>query len=66
MKTTRALSLLLDLLLLAASLVTTGPINRGLLTVAVLVAAVCGGLVLFVAVVFTVAVVQQRQPPYRI
>ena len=66
MKTARALSLLLDLVLLAASLVTGGNVGNGIRTIAVLVAAVVGGLVIFVAAVLTMAVVQQRQPPYRI
>lgn len=66
MKTARALSLLLDLILLAAGIATTGPISRGILAVALVVAVVIGGLVVFCAVVLTVAVVQGRQPPYRI
>ena len=40
--------------------------GNGIRTIAVLVAAVVGGLVIFVAAVLTMAVVQQRQPPYRI
>jgi hypothetical protein len=64
MKTTRALSLLLDLILLAASMVTSGPVNHAVVVVAVLVASILGGLSVFVAVCLTVAVVQSRQPPY--
>jgi hypothetical protein len=66
MHTARRLSLLLDLALLAASLVTGGPVADGIRTIAVLMAAIVGGLVVFCAVVLTIAVVQQRTPPYRI
>jgi hypothetical protein len=63
-RTARHLGLLLDLVLLAAGLVTGGPIGAGVRAIAVIVAAVCGGLVIFVAVVLTIGVVQQRQPPF--
>jgi hypothetical protein len=62
----RRAGLLVDLALLAASLVTTGPVGAGVRAVAVLVAAMVGGLVVFCAVVLTVGVVTSvRQPPYR-
>jgi len=65
MKGWRLFGLLLDLAMLAASLVTGGPVADGIRAVAVVVAAVVGGLVVFCAVVLTVGVVAQRQPPYR-
>jgi hypothetical protein len=57
---------LLDLALLAASLATGGPVGDGIRAVAVIVAAVVGGLVVFCAVVLTLGVVAQREPPYRV
>jgi hypothetical protein len=64
MKTPKRLSLLLDLLLLAVSLAGGGPIAAQIRILAIVVASVVGALALFCAVVLTIGVVQQRQPPY--
>ena len=64
MKGWKLAGFLLDLAMLAASLATGGPIGEGIRTVAVIVAAVVGGAVVFMAVCLAVAVIQQRQPPY--
>lgn len=64
MKAVKRLSLLLDLLLLAASLTTGGPVGPQIQLIAVMVAAVVGALAVFCAVVLTVGIVGQRQPPY--
>jgi hypothetical protein len=65
--TTRRLrrwSLLLDLAMLAASLAAGGPVAAGVRTIGLIVVAMVGGLVVFVAAVFAVGVLDQRQPPY--
>jgi hypothetical protein len=64
MRTARALGFLLELVMLAAGLATGGPVADGIRAIAVVVAAVVGALVIFCAVVLTVAVCGQRQPPY--
>jgi hypothetical protein len=64
MRGLRGLGLVLDLLLLVAGVVTGGPVAEGVRAVLVVVAAILGGLVVFVAGVFAVALVGQRQPPY--
>ena len=64
MRGLRGLGLLLDLVLLAASLATGGPIGDGIRAVAVIVAATVGGLLIFCAVVLALGVIAQRQPPY--
>jgi hypothetical protein len=66
MKPTKRISLLLELLMLAASLTTGGRVGDGIQAIAVLVAAVVGGLAILTAVVLTIGVVAQRQPPYPI
>ena len=66
MKAPKRLGLLLDLILLAASVATGGPVGPQLQAVALVVAIAIGALVLFCAVVLTIAVVQQRQPPYEL
>jgi hypothetical protein len=66
MKTAKRLGLLLDFVLLAASLTTGGSVATQVRTLAVLVAAVVGGLVIFCAVVLTIGVCEQRKPPYPI
>jgi hypothetical protein len=58
------LGLVLDVLLLVASLGTGGPVVEGVRVVAVVVAAMLGALVVFVGGVFAVALVGQKQPPY--
>jgi hypothetical protein len=60
----KAFGLLLDLILLAASIVTGGPVSIQVERLAIFVVAVVGGLVIFCAVVLTVGVLQQRQPPF--
>jgi hypothetical protein len=64
MRGLRALGLVIDLLLLVAGVVTGGPVAEGVRAVLVVVVAILGGLVVFVAGVFAVALVGQRQPPY--
>jgi hypothetical protein len=54
----------LDLLLLVAGVVTGGPVAEGVRAVLVVVAAILGGLVIFGAGVFAVALIDQRKPPY--
>jgi hypothetical protein len=66
MKTTKRLSLLVDLVLLAANLAQGGPVAEQVRMVGVLVAAVVGGLAVFCAVVLTIGVCAQRKPPYPI
>jgi hypothetical protein len=57
-------SLLLDLAMLAASLGGAGPVADGVRAVGLIVVAMVGTLVVFVAAVFTVGILDQRQPPY--
>jgi hypothetical protein len=64
MHTAKRISLLLDLVLLAASLANGGPVAAQVQTIAIVVAAVVGALAVFVAVVLTLAAVQSRQAPY--
>jgi hypothetical protein len=56
--------ILLDVLFLAASLSTGGGIADGIRVIAVVVGGVVGALVIFVAAVFAVGILAQRQPPY--
>jgi hypothetical protein len=58
-------SLLLELAMLAASLGAGGPVADGVRVVGLVVAAVVGGLVVFMAAVFAAGLLAQRQPPYR-
>jgi hypothetical protein len=60
----RRWSLLLDLALLAASISVSGPVGDGVRAIGIIVAGILGGLVVFVAAVFTVAILDQRKPPY--
>jgi hypothetical protein len=62
----KAAGFLLDLTLLAASLVTDGPVSDGVRTVALVVVVMVGGAVVFLVVCLAVAVLQQRQPPYEL
>jgi hypothetical protein len=57
----RRWALLLELAMLAASLGAGGPVADGVRVVGLIVV---GALVMFVAAVFTVGVLAQRQPPY--
>jgi hypothetical protein len=57
--------LVLELALLAASLGTGGPVAAGIRIIGLIVAALLAALVIFVGVVLSVAVVEQRRPPYR-
>ena len=57
-------ALLLELAMLAASLGTGGPIADGVRTIGLIVVAIVGALVVFVAAVFTIGVLDQRKPPY--
>jgi hypothetical protein len=63
MKAAKAVGLLLDVLLLAASL-STGPVSDGIRVIAVIVAAMIGALVIFCAVCLTLGILAQREPPY--
>lgn len=60
----KTFGLLLDLLLLAASLTTGGGIGTGIRTIAVLCVAVAAGLVVFSAVVLAIGLWSQSAPPY--
>ena len=64
MKRATRWALLLELAMLAASLGTGGPIADGVRAIGLIVVAIVGGLVVFVAAVFAVGVLEQRQPPY--
>ena len=64
MKTARALGLLLDLLLLGASLATGGDVGDGIRAIGVVVAGMLGALVIFCAVCLTLGILAQREPPY--
>jgi hypothetical protein len=57
-------TLLLELAMLAASLGTGRPVADGVRVIGLIVVGVVGALVVFVAVVLTVGVLGQRQPPY--
>jgi hypothetical protein len=57
-------ALLLELAMLAASLGTGGPVAHGVRVIGLIVVGVVGALVVFVAAVFTVGILAQRQPPY--
>jgi hypothetical protein len=60
----RVLAVVFELAMLAANLRGTGPIAESVRTVAVVVVAALGALVVFVAAVFAVAILDQRKPPY--
>jgi hypothetical protein len=60
----RRWSLLLELAMLAASLGTGGPVADGVRAIGLIVVAVLGALVVFVAAVFAAGILAQRQPPY--
>jgi hypothetical protein len=62
----RALAIVFELATLAASLGGTGPLADSVRTVAVVVVAALGALVVFVAAVFALGVLDQRKPPYPI
>lgn len=57
-------SLLLELAMLAASLGAGGPVADGVRAVGLVVVVMVGALVVFVAAVFAVGVLAQRQTPY--
>jgi hypothetical protein len=56
--------LLLELAMLAASLPGAGPVADGVRVIGLIVVGVVGALVVFVAAVFAVGILAQRQPPY--
>jgi hypothetical protein len=62
----RRFGLLLDLIFLASSLATSGPVAAQLRVIAVLVAAMVGAVVVFCAVLFAIGILAQREPPYPI
>jgi hypothetical protein len=66
MNTAKRFSLLVDLVLLAASFAQGGPVAEQVRTIGVLVAAVVGALAVFCAVVLAIGVCAQRKPPYPI
>jgi hypothetical protein len=66
MKRVSRYALLLELAMLAASLGTAGPIADGVPAIGLIVVAIIGALVVFVAAVFAVALLGQREPPYPI
>jgi hypothetical protein len=57
-------SLLLDLAMLAASLGAGGPVADGVRAIGLIVVAMVGALVVFVAAVFAAGLLDQRRPPY--
>jgi hypothetical protein len=60
----RRWSLLGELAMLAASLGAGGPVADGVRALGLIVVTMLGALVVFVAAVFAVVVLAQRQPPY--
>ena len=60
----RRWSLLLELAMLAASLGSGGPVADGVRAIGLVVVAMVGALVVFVAAVFAAGLLAQRQPPY--
>jgi hypothetical protein len=64
MKVAKALGLLLDLLILGASLATGGNVGDGIRAIGAVVAAIIGALVIFCAVCLTLGILAQREPPY--
>lgn len=60
----RTLGIVFEMAMLAASLGVGGPIADGARTIGLIVVAILGALVVFVAAVFAVAVLDQRKPPY--
>jgi hypothetical protein len=60
----RQWSLLLELAMLAASLGAGGPVADGVRAIGLIVVAMLGSLVVFVAAMFAVGVLAQRQPPF--
>jgi hypothetical protein len=64
MRAARRFGFLLELVMLAAGLATGGPVADGIRVIAVVVGVVVGALVVFVAAVFAVGILAQRQPPY--
>jgi hypothetical protein len=64
MQTVKRLSLLLDLLLFAASLAGGGPIAAQIRILALVVAGIIGAVVIFTVAVLCIAALQQKQPPY--
>jgi hypothetical protein len=56
--------LLVELATLAASLRGAGPVADGVRAIGLIVVAVLGALVVFVAAVFAAGILAQRQPPY--
>jgi hypothetical protein len=64
MNNAKRFGLLLDLLLLAASVTSGGPVAEQVRTIGILVGAAVGGLAVFCAVVLTIGVLENRKPPY--
>ena len=64
MKRASRWALLLELGLLAANLGTAGPIADGVRAIGLIVVAIVGGLAVFVAVVWAIGILGQREPPY--
>ena len=65
MKSVKSLGILLDLILLSASLATGGNVREGIQRVVLLVAMIVAGFIVVCAVILTVALVDSRKPPYR-
>jgi hypothetical protein len=59
-------TLLLELAMLAASLRGAGPVADGVRAIGLIVVAVLGAVVVFVAAVFAAGILAQREPPYPI
>jgi hypothetical protein len=62
----RPISLLLDLVLLALSLATGGPVAESARTIATVLAAMVAVLVIFCGVVLVIGLLEQRRPPYEV
>jgi hypothetical protein len=65
-RTRHTFGVLLDVALLAASLTVSGPVPNAIKIIGIIVAGVCGGLLVFVCAVLAVAVLDQRRPPYEV
>jgi hypothetical protein len=64
MKAAKAFGLLLDLLLLGASLATGGDVGDDIRAIGMIVTSMVGALAVFCAVILALGVFAQRQPPY--
>jgi predicted membrane channel-forming protein YqfA (hemolysin III family) len=66
MRTAKRFGLLLDLVLLAASIATGSPVGVQVERLAILIVAIVGALAIFCLSVLAIALLDQRKAPYRI